>query len=159
MIRANRKLVCVDFDGVLHSHRSGWRGVATIPDPPVPGAMAWLVDVADVFDLAIYSTRSASWRGRRAMRGWLRDHMARYMFGRLPSRGDPGSKKSWRYCANRARVIVEKRIQWPKTKPPAWVTLDDRCIRFRGVFPSDSEINGYQAWNMRYGEAENSRGR
>ena len=33
-----KKTVVFDFDGVIHSYKSGWQGSATIiPDPPVPG--------------------------------------------------------------------------------------------------------------------------
>ena len=29
--------VVFDFDGVIHSYKSGWRGPENIPDPVVPG--------------------------------------------------------------------------------------------------------------------------
>ena len=41
-MKASNPIICVDFDGVIHSYKSGWRGVAVIPDPPVPGAIEWL---------------------------------------------------------------------------------------------------------------------
>lgn len=32
-----KKTVIFDFDGVIHSYTSGWRGENIIPDPPVSG--------------------------------------------------------------------------------------------------------------------------
>ena len=37
--------VVFDFDGVIHSYTSGWKGVANIPDPPVPGIREALADL------------------------------------------------------------------------------------------------------------------
>ena len=35
-------ILAIDFDGVLHSYSSGWKGSRNIPDPPVDGAIEWL---------------------------------------------------------------------------------------------------------------------
>lgn len=32
-----KQTVVFDFDGVIHSYTSGWKGETIIPDPPVPG--------------------------------------------------------------------------------------------------------------------------
>jgi phosphoglycolate phosphatase-like HAD superfamily hydrolase len=64
--------VCIDFDGVIHSYTSGWQGIAKIPDPPVSGAIDALFRLLDAgFEVAIYSSRSSSFRGRWAMKRWM----------------------------------------------------------------------------------------
>ncbi len=116
-----RPLVSVDFDGVLHSYASGWEGAATIPDPPVPGAIAWLVAVDERFDLAITSVRNAHPGGPAAMRAWLRAHG-------LPER-------------------VLSRIAFPASGvADAAVHLDDRAYRFEGRFPSFDELGALRPW-------------
>ena len=32
-----KPIVVLDFDGVIHSYKSGWKGADVIPDEPVPG--------------------------------------------------------------------------------------------------------------------------
>jgi hypothetical protein len=48
-------ILCVDFDGVINSYKSGGlaRGGRSdyIPDPPVPGALRWLNDELDPKEL------------------------------------------------------------------------------------------------------------
>ena len=80
-------IICVDFDGVIHSYTSGWQGIAQVTDPPVDGAIKWLeahlpvpeslCTMAPKYEgpiVQIYSSRSKSWRGRRAMKKWLIKH-------------------------------------------------------------------------------------
>lgn len=53
-----KPILCVDFDGVIHSYVSGWQGPCVIPDPPVPGALRWLWKATEWFDVQVYSSRS-----------------------------------------------------------------------------------------------------
>lgn len=67
-----KPILSIDFDGVIHSYKSGWKGAHVIPDPPVPGAIAALFRYLEAgFDVAIFSSRSKSLRGRWAMQRWL----------------------------------------------------------------------------------------
>ena len=70
----NKPILCVDFDGVIHSYTSPWAGVEVIPDPPVPGALRWLWKATEWFDVQIYSSRSKDPLGRRAMGLWMVRH-------------------------------------------------------------------------------------
>lgn len=65
--------LCLDFDGVIHSYTSGWKGARNIPDPPVDGTGAYLLEAVCHFRVAILSSRSHQWGGRRAMRRYVRD--------------------------------------------------------------------------------------
>ena len=131
-------IICVDFDGVIHSYSSGWKGVAVITDPPVPGAIEWLEQNLPVPEcicamaqkhegpiVQIYSSRSKSWRGRRAMKKWLVKH------GMHPS------------------YISEGILKFPTKKPAAYLTIDDRAICFTGSFPSSEEMINFKPWNKR----------
>ena len=53
-----KPILCLDFDGVLHSYTSGWRGATIIPAKPVPGAVEFLVKAVQHFDVQVFSSRS-----------------------------------------------------------------------------------------------------
>lgn len=129
-------IICVDFDGVIHSYKSGWKGVSVINDAPVPGAIEWLMDHLPVPDelgsepyagpeVQIYSSRSKSWFGRRAMKKWLLEH------GLHPA------------------YIKEGILKFPSKKPAAFLTIDDRAICFVGNFPTSSEMMAFKPWNKK----------
>jgi hypothetical protein len=133
-------ILAVDFDGVLHSYTSGWRGPRNIPDPPVPGAIEWLRSLltdADCvcamapryldFDVQVFSSRSRYWGGRHAIRKWLENEFEK---------------------AGYYRQLIEL-IRFPLWKPPAFLTLDDRAVTFAGVFPSVEEMKAFKPWYRR----------
>ena len=125
-----KKVVIVDFDGVIHSYTSGWKGASVIPDPPVPGAIDWLSRLVQKFEVCIYSSRSRQWGGKRAMRAWLKKHSGGFWYECFGFRG------------------LED-IRFPTKKPAAFLTIDDRCICFGGTFPSLSTIDEFVPWNKR----------
>ena len=117
----NRKTVAVDFDGVLHSYTSPWVAPHVIPDPPVEGAMGWLTEIGRDFDVVIFTTRGRTWRGRRAVRRWLR---------------------AWRPEGDAPYRITDR-------KPAALLYVDDRAHRFTGEFPSAGYVRAALPWNKR----------
>lgn len=157
----HRKIICLDFDGVLHSYSSGWQGARNIPDPPTDGALLWLCQAMARFDVAIFSSRSHQFGGRWAMKRWLREHLtAAFVQDTLGGRelvrtwmhlGYQTSMDPWDVeCADAARYIVGK-IQWPNHKPPAHVTIDDRAFQFQGEWAAYQldAIEQFKPWNRR----------
>lgn len=135
-----KRILCLDFDGVLHSYSSGWKGPRKISDPPVEGAIDWLQSLLGCpgyfglgakyldFKIAIFSSRSRYIGGRRAMKKWL----VRYGL-------DPNYLEL---------------IDFPTRKPPAFLQIDDRAITFKGVFPTVEEMKSFKPWNKKIGRTE-----
>jgi hypothetical protein len=123
---AGKPILCLDFDGVLHSYTSGWKGADVIPDPPVAGAIQFLQEATKHFRVAIYSSRSHQPGGILAMQNWLRDHSG-----------------SWDV------VNANNEIDWPTEKPAAMITIDDRALTFDGTWPRMEELKAFQPWNKR----------
>lgn len=131
-------IICVDFDGVIHSYTSGWKGADVIPDEPVPGAIEWLIHHLPIPEAisamgeeyvgpepVIYSARSGQKGGIKAMKEWFIKH------GLHPA------------------YISDDILKFPKEKPAAFLTIDDRAICFNGHFPTSEEIMGFQTWQKR----------
>lgn len=115
----NRPTLALDFDGVIHSYISGWKGPATIPDDPTPGALEFCEAAVTIFDVCIVSTRCTYPIGPRAICEWLD------RFG-FPS---------------------DVRVSPDGRKEPAVVTLDDRALMFNGDFPSMELLRTFTPWN------------
>jgi phosphoglycolate phosphatase-like HAD superfamily hydrolase len=113
-----KKTVVFDFDGVIHSYTSGWKGIDVIPDPPVPGIKEAIGEIRDAgYEVVVVSTRCATLEGLKAVFQWLCDHDI---------------------AVNDVR----------KDKPPAIVYIDDRAICFDGDSAALlGKIQRFKAWN------------
>ena len=70
-IRRSRRTICLDFDGVIHSYRSGWCGAEVIPDPPIHGTQDAIARLRKHYRVVIHSARCASDQGQEAVQAWL----------------------------------------------------------------------------------------
>lgn len=132
----SKLILCLDFDGVLHSYTSGWKGAAVVADPVVPGAVEFLAEATRVFDVQVFSSRSGQPGGLQAMQEFL-DQVIRERYGNGDSRD---FEEAYR---------IAKAISFPLEKPAALVTLDDRAITFEGKWPSVAELRAFKPWNKR----------
>lgn len=127
-----KPILCLDFDGVIHSYSSGWKGPDVIPDPPVDGAMRFIWDASDHFIVAIFSSRSNQSGGIPAMKRYVAEHFRSY------------------WAADRTTCDDKlSAISWPREKPPAMITIDDRALTFDGTWPAIEMLKEFQPWNKR----------
>lgn len=112
-----KPILCLDFDGVIHSYSSGWKGADVIPDEPVPGAIEFIRQASVPFEVMIYSSRNHSPGGIEAMRGWL--------------------------SQNGLHLPLSA---FPLNKPPAFLTLDDRSMTFLGEWPKMDALLKFKPW-------------
>lgn len=115
-----KPILCIDFDGVIHSYERGWQD-GEIYGSLTPGFREWALRAAEHFKLVVYSSRSKTPEGIRAMQEWL------------AAQG----------CANLP-------LDFADTKPPAFLTIDDRAVTFTGswaALPPDALLV-FKPWNQ-----------
>jgi len=140
-----RPILCLDFDGVIHSYGSGWRGAAIIPDPPVPGAIEFLRAAAGEFCVHVYSSRSHQEGGIQAMEAYISAAVAE-VIDTWPKDELTDPRLTGMEAAE---AWVRAWITFPTHKPPASVSIDDRCITFRGEWPPLEVLKDFRPWNKR----------
>ena len=97
-----KKTVVFDFDGVIHSYKSGWKGPAVILDPPVEGIKETIAQLRELnYKVVVVSTRCTTEKGIQAIKRYLEKY----------------------------EIVVDDVC---KEKPPATVYVDDRAIHFDG---------------------------
>lgn len=125
----SKPILSLDFDGVIHSYLTPYKGVDIIPDAPVDGALEFIIRATQSFQVHIFSTRSRDENGVKAMKDWLEKAYINAGY-------DPPIVK-----------YIMKSIQWPVTKPGARVSIDDRGITFTGRWPTMKELKDFRPWN------------
>ena len=114
-----KKTIVIDIDGVIHSYRSGWRGIAVIPDPVVPEIQVAINYLRmEGYEVIVVSTRCARLEGMGAVRRYLRDN----------------------------HIVVDDVVAH---KPPAICYIDDRAICFDGdALGLIGKIRAFKPWNQ-----------
>ena len=125
-----KPILCLDFDGVIHSYTSGWKGADVIPDPPVDGAIAFMLGALEHFDVTIFSSRSNQSGGLKAMRDWLYEHAGSTWYDSPAGLG-------------------LKNVRFVTEKPAAFVGIDDRVLTFDGTWPTLDFLKSFKPWNKR----------
>lgn len=153
-MKDTKPILVVDFDRVLHSYKSGWRGARNIPDPPVPGALEFLIKAIEFFNVQIYSCRSRQWGGKRAMKKWLKKE---YIMLALDWESTPRFFREWisqtafadpwNFEVRWAIKRLLKKIRFPTKKPAAFLMIDDRAMCFTGTFPHPEELLKFRPWS------------
>lgn len=123
-------ILCLDFDGVIHSYESGWQGASIVVDKPVPGAFKFILEALQHFRVAIFSSRSNQPGGLKAMQDWFALHAQAEIDDEDEAYG-----------------VVES-VEWVAEKPPAFVTIDDRAITFMGKWPSIETLKNFKTWQQ-----------
>lgn len=116
------KQIGLDFDGVLHSYKSGWQGADNITDEPNEYAIGYLRALLSVngIKVNIFSSRNFQEGGVQAMKDWL--------------------------IKNGLDDHLVELIDFPLEKKGFFVMLDDRAIQFSGKFPTIDELINFKPW-------------
>jgi hypothetical protein len=130
-----RPAVTIDFDGVIHDAREGWRNGSIYGDVTA-GFFDWAEKASEAFDLVIYSARSRHPEQILLMRGWLEFKLSAWVGG-----------------LGRATVLGIGSFQFSDSKVHAALHIDDNGFRFEGdwgdPFLAPSSILALKAWNER----------
>jgi hypothetical protein len=128
-----KPILCIDFDGVIHTYTTKWKGPTEIPDPPVKGVFQWLNRATEFWTLNVYSSRSSQPGGIAAMKRYIRHFAAM----ELP---DPELHEQ-----------LMAKIEFPSHKPAAFLTIDDRVICFDGNWASldPEDLLNFKPWNKK----------
>jgi hypothetical protein len=133
MTEAFKPTLCIDFDGVIHSYEKGWQNGVIYGDV-TPGFFEWAEQAAQHFDLVVYSSRSKTEDGINAMMAWLYEQ-----------------RKKWRAAGGMHEIEAPLSFKFANEKPAAFLTIDDRAVRFEGNWASldPLALRAFKPWNAK----------
>jgi hypothetical protein len=121
-------ILSLDFDGVIHDYGKGWQNGRIYGDV-TPGFFEWAMKAKEKFTLVIHSSRANSDIGCEQIIEWLEKQ------------------------ADDKSFVGHRVAQWftiQAEKPPALLTIDDRCVRFDGDWADPKfdpeELRRFKPW-------------
>lgn len=132
----SKPILCVDFDGVIHSYEHGWQD-GEIYGTATPGFFAWAIKAVEHFELVVYSSRSKTPEGISAMR----EAIGKWSIDAVAS-GEVSRDFVW--------PELFDHLTFSDVKPPAFLTIDDRAICFLGSWKSldPAELLQFRTWTQ-----------
>lgn len=126
----SKPILCIDFDGVIHSYEKGWQK-GEIYGTITPGFFVWAKEASKLFRLVIYSSRSKETTQLFKMQKWMKEQQRKYNMECM------------------ADVDIE--FLYAHEKPPAWLTIDDRAICFEGDWSKldPEQLIKFKPWMQR----------
>lgn len=127
-----RPILCLDFDGVIHDYKGGWQGGVIYGDI-TPGFFEWAEQASKLFKLVVYSSRSRDPAMLNDMMLWLGER-----------------RRAWRRAGGQSGPDPLE-FEFAHEKPPAFLTIDDRAVQFRGDWTAlpPSMLRTFVPWNTR----------
>ena len=130
---SNKPIICLDFDGCIHLYSKGWQD-GSIYDNVVPGFFNWAERAKTHFRLVVYSSRSKTDAGIAAMTEWMGEQF-----------------EDWAATAG-ALTLTFDDFEFAYEKPPAFLTIDDRGMQFRGDWSAwwlqPARLKEFKPWNV-----------
>ena len=126
--------LCIDMDGTIPAFSKGWHD-GTLYDDVTDGFFEWAEQAAKQFKLVIYSSRSSTEEGTQAMLMWLLEQ-----------------RRKWRDKGGMHETDAPLGFEFAHEKPAAWLTIDDRAVRFDGDWSAlalaPNTLRVFRPWNV-----------
>lgn len=148
----NKPILCIDFDGVIHKYSKGWQN-GVIYDDVVDWFFQWASNADSIFELYVYSSRSKTKEGISPMIKWFREQWHKHWMTEK-SNADmvcniDDERRNVLFFYRFDNVVF--RLVLAHEKPPAFLTIDDRGVRFDGdwnaPYLKPEFLRAFKPWN------------